>query len=347
MSGRTGFITVQHRPGGVVRLAGRSAAAVLERSGYLKLRFQRRRGLRIVCYHGVCADDAAGEPWVPGYFVSASAFAGQLAIMKRFGPIVHLPDVVGQLKSGAWTGESCLAVTFDDVAACTFRHARDILAGHGIPASFFVSSGHASTGRLFPADVVNLLRLNPGWVSCNPGSPLGRLLCRPAEHKLMRLEELHSRLDDAERIVRQKVDPAILETLRPMDWGQIRELAAAGHDIGGHTVDHSILGRQSLETRRSQISDCLAAIEGELGHRAIGFAYPNGGPGDFGEVDYEILREHGIEYAGTTRAGFCGRGSDFYALPRVCLGRGHAPETFALEISGLLDRRRKRQQGWL
>ena len=116
-------ITTDHKPLTATHRASRSAAALLQRCGIPKLCFQRQRGLRIVCYHGVCADEAAGEPWVPAHFVSASTFARQMAILSRFGPIVHLPDVLHHLTSGRWDLGSCSAVTFDDVPACTFEHA--------------------------------------------------------------------------------------------------------------------------------------------------------------------------------------------------------------------------------
>ena len=339
-------VATDHKPLTATHRASRSAAALLQRCGFPGLCFQRRRGLRIVCYHGVCADEAAGKPWVPAHFVSASTFAKQMAILSRFGPIVHLPDVLHDLTSGRWDLRSCSAVTFDDVTACTFEHARSVLAEFRVRATFFVSTGHATTGRLFNADVIDLLRLHPELIPPDETVRLGQLLRRQADHKLMTLEQLRTTLNDAENILRQNIDPSIVNALRPVNWDEIRALTATGHDIGGHTVDHSILGRQSCRTRSSQIAGCVADIEREIGRRPTGFAYPNGGPGDFQELDYPILQRCGIRYAVSTRAGFCAGGTERYALPRVCIGAGHTPDKFALEVSGLWDRRRQRQQGW-
>lgn len=162
----------------------------------------------------------------------------------------------------------------------------------------------------------------------------------------MTLEELHTALDGPERVVRGNIDPMILETLRPMSWDEVGQLADAGHEVGGHTVDHAVLGPQSAEVRRQQIRESVTQLETRLNRKVLGFAYPNGGPGDFGPEDCAMLHELGVRYALTTRAGFTA-GADVFALPRVCIGASHTPASFALELSGLLDRRRQRQQGWL
>ena len=81
--------------------------------------------------------------------------------------------------------------------------------------------------------------------------------------------------------------------------------------------------------------------------KPIGFAYPGGGPWDFGGIDYDTLREAGVKYAACTRAGFCDVNSDWFTLPRVSVGQAHSAEKFALEISGLVDRRRQKEDCWL
>ena len=336
----------------------RKAAAMLARCGLTKLHSQRQGALRILCYHGVCADDVAGQPWVPSHFVSAGEFRHQMGIVRRYGPVVHLPDVMHAMADGSYKAEAAFAVTFDDVAACSFQHARPVLEELGIRASFFVSTGHVSTGRLFDGDVLNLLRIRPQLAEPSRLAAIQPLVDDPPQRKLMTLCQLRSALDEVQRVVRERLDPRIRETLRPMNWDEVTQLAEAGHEIGGHTVDHVILGRQPDQVRRRQVADSLAELEKRLNRKGVGFAYPNGGPGDFGEQDQAVLRELGVQYALATRPGFArlrddrardepARWADLLALPRVCIGSSHTPDTFAWELSGLLDRRRQRQQGWL
>ena len=333
------------RPPSLLRRAGDSAAAWLERSGVLKLQFQRQRGLRILCYHGICADELVGQPWVPPYFVGVSAFGQQLETLRRFGPIVHLPDVADALASQRWSETSASAITFDDVPACTFALARPLLARNGVRASFFISTGQVTTGRLFWSDLLRVLRHEAQLLSARERAALEWLLADPAQHKQMTLMQLFATLEQCERAVRSHLAATVRETLRPLNWQEVRALADDGHDIGGHTVDHVILGWQPDDIRRQQIRGCLEAIEERLGRRPVGFAYPNGGPGDFGLRDWEIMRSFGVRYAVSTCPGFA-PGPGVFALPRLTVGGALTTARFALELCGWLDGRRRRQYGW-
>ncbi len=328
-----------------VRRITHSVAAALDHIGLLRRHFERRGGLRILCYHGVCADEVLGEPWVPSYFVGASNFARQIEIIQRFAAVVPLAEAVERAADGSGGTEGALAVTFDDAPACNFVHARHVLRAFGVRASFFVATGHATTGQLFVADVLRLLRCRPALGPPGNQAALAALVRAPAKHKRMCLDELAAVLRMPEQVVRARLDPAVREAPRPMNWSELQQLADEGHEIGAHTVDHAILGAQRPDVRRAQILDSAAEIERRLGKRALGFAYPNGGPGDFGPEDYATLREAGVAYALATRAGFADA-ADPLNLPRLCIGRGHTPASFALELSGLVDRRRLRQQRW-
>jgi peptidoglycan/xylan/chitin deacetylase (PgdA/CDA1 family) len=50
----------------------------------------------------------------------------------------------------------------------------------------------------------------------------------------------------------------------------------AGFEIGGHTVSHRRLERCEASLLDSEIAECAAAIEHELGSKPLSFAYPYG-----------------------------------------------------------------------
>jgi peptidoglycan/xylan/chitin deacetylase (PgdA/CDA1 family) len=327
----------------------RTGATLLDRFGFLQRRFRARGARRIICYHGVIADEHADKPWAPSYFVTQSQFAEHMATLARFGEVVRLADVCREPAVGAESNRPSIAITFDDVAAGAFHLARPILARHGYRASFYVSTGHATTGRLFDADVLQWLRFRPEMaIRTGAMGPLLRALISGRQcHKRLALSQVRSALGGAESLVRTDMGEEAVQALRPMNWREIRTLAEEGHEIGGHTVDHAILARQDATVRRRQIEECVATLAEQLGGAPPGFAYPNGGPGDFDQTDGRILESLGVCYAVSTRPGFHDGRSDPFALPRVCIGMGHTTEKLALELSGLLDRRRLRRQGWI
>lgn len=327
------------------RWTDRQEGTPLPHRGGWGLRWLQRGGLRILCYHGVCADEIGEAPWLRSHFVTATRFAQQMETLVRQGPVVYLPDVMARTASGSVTthGDS-FAITFDDVAACSFVHARPVLERLGIRASFFVATGHVASGQLFHSDVVHLLRWRPELLDLGKRVSMSSLSADTTAYKRMTLAEVRAEMEEAESIVRRQLDATALQTLRPLNWEEVEQLCAEGHEIGGHTVDHVILGRQSPQVRREQIANSVLDLERRLHTRVMGFAYPNGGPGDFGEPDHAVLRELGVQYALTTRPGFAD-GGDILSLPRMCVGLGHTRRRFALELTGLLDRRRRKQYG--
>ena len=310
------------------------------------LRWLRRGGLRVLCYHGVCADEVGEAPWLRSHFVTATRFAQQMEMLVRRGPVVFLPEVMDRPTSeSVMTHADSFAITFDDVAACSFVHARPVLERLGIRASFFVATGHVTSGQLFHSDVVHLLRCRPELVDAGVRASMRSLSTDGSAYKRMTLAEVRAEMEAVESTVRRRLDAPVIDTLRPLNWEEVEQLSAQGHEIGGHTVDHVILGRQSPEVRHQQIAASVHQLERRLGQPVRGFAYPNGGPGDFGQPDVEVLSELGVQYALTTRPGFA-NGGDAFSLPRICVGLGHTPRRFALEMTGLLDRRRQKQYGW-
>ena len=61
-----------------------------------------------------------------------------------------------------------------------------------------------------------------------------------------------------------------------MTWPQVRALASAGNEIGGHTIDHARLPRLSEAEMRRQVCGDRDALARELGVTPTSFAYPYG-----------------------------------------------------------------------
>lgn len=61
-----------------------------------------------------------------------------------------------------------------------------------------------------------------------------------------------------------------------LTWEQLRELSDAGHEIGGHTLDHVRLTEESPDEARRQICDDRAALLAQ-GFRPLSFSYPYAG----------------------------------------------------------------------
>lgn len=72
--------------------------------------------------------------------------------------------------------------------------------------------------------------------------------------------------------------------LYPLDWQQLGELAAAGWEIGSHTVSHPKLTKLDDDSLAAQLRESKAACEEALGLSCASIAYP------YGDIDARVLR---------------------------------------------------------
>jgi peptidoglycan/xylan/chitin deacetylase (PgdA/CDA1 family) len=79
-----------------------------------------------------------------------------------------------------------------------------------------------------------------------------------------------------------------------LSTGQLKELSAAGFEIGAHTVSHRTLSGLSSKDLADEVRNCKTALENILGQPIQMFCYPNG--------RYNAGVIHEVERAGYTGA---------------------------------------------
>ncbi|MEU5593586.1 polysaccharide deacetylase family protein [Streptomyces sp. NPDC020298] len=116
-----------------------------------------------------------------------------------------------------------------------------------------------------------------------------------------------------------------------LDWDQVRDLAGAGVEIGGHSHTHPQLDQLDDDTLRSELVRCQEIVAGELGTVPASFAYP------YGYSSRRVRRA--VRAAGFAQALAVGnalarRRQGPYALRRVTVRRGTDAEEFARLLEG-------------
>ncbi|MGX2998084.1 polysaccharide deacetylase family protein [Streptomyces sp. JNUCC 64] len=120
--------------------------------------------------------------------------------------------------------------------------------------------------------------------------------------------------------------------LGPMlDWARVRELAAAGVEIGGHSHTHPQLDQLPDRALDGELARCAEITTAELGVRPVSFAYP------YGYSDRRVRRA--VRAAGYAQALAVGnalarRAQGPYALRRVTVRRATGAEEFARLLDG-------------
>lgn len=115
-----------------------------------------------------------------------------------------------------------------------------------------------------------------------------------------------------------------------MSAAQIRELAAAGVEFGGHGHGHAALTGLDDLALAQDLAACQAGLTGLLGAPVATFSYP------FGLVDARVaaaVAAAGFSLACSTRPGMLAPGGDPLALPRIMIKRDDDALDFRLKIT--------------
>ncbi|WP_017460535.1 polysaccharide deacetylase family protein [Dyella ginsengisoli] len=313
-----------------------------------QVRGWRIRDLRILAYHRVITlpDPELFEFDLEVVSASAERFREQMLLLRRKFHPISLGEVVRRIEAGQPMPRNAVAVTFDDGYDDNYRVAFPILRELGVPATFFVSTGHVDDGLPFAYDWLAHMvlsstepRLQLPEVGLDVRLPAGRDLRRKLVENL--LDRLKS-LDDAaqaalitglEKAWNMPRDRAVADC-RPMGWSQLREMHQAGFEIGSHGVTHRMLAKLPQGELEWELSESHRVLERELGSAPSLLSYPVGGDRAFDARVIEAARAAGYRLAcsyisGTNPDPAVNR----YALYRLPVERQMGPGWFAAMVS--------------
>ncbi|MFJ8113212.1 polysaccharide deacetylase family protein [Streptomyces sp. NPDC096132] len=116
-----------------------------------------------------------------------------------------------------------------------------------------------------------------------------------------------------------------------LDWPQVRQLADAGVEIGGHSHSHPQLDQLDDLALRTELTRCRDIVADELGALPVSFAYP------YGYSSRRVrtaVRENGFAQALAVGNTLARRAQGPYALRRVTVRRGTDAEEFERLLDG-------------
>jgi peptidoglycan/xylan/chitin deacetylase (PgdA/CDA1 family) len=253
-------------------------------------------------------------------------------------------DVLQWIAAGRALPRRAVVVTFDDGFADNAEVAAPILRAHRVPAVFFVATSYIDDGQPFWFnDLVRRLKAAPAHQCIDLAAQ--RVALGPAEERAQityRVLSHLKRVPDAARrqFLEQVADEMPLPSedgdpwSRPMDWQQVRELHAAGHEIGSHTCTHPILAQmESAGQLTKELQESRARIEQMVGAKCESLAYPVGGASAISPGVLAAVRAAGYGMACTYQAGVnrCGE-LDLLQLKRIAVERYTSRELFRMQL---------------
>jgi peptidoglycan/xylan/chitin deacetylase (PgdA/CDA1 family) len=316
----------------------------------------------VLMYHRVAA--GLVDPW--GLCVSPENFAAQLAVLATGYRTVPLRDLLDS--RGSDRGRPLVAITFDDGYADNLNVAAPLLAGQGLPATFFLTSGLLGSPREFWWDELEQLLLGAAALPSRlevptprttcafetgtaglalddprsaaservpweapPGTRLGLFYAIWSVLRTLGDDERRTALDDIGRQVGAM--PSRRPDYRTLTREEARRLAAMpGAEIGAHSVSHASLPGCTPEEQLRQMHDSRRDLASLLGAPVQGFAYPFG---DFSRRTIDLARSAGFDYACTTEAGCVTGATPRYRVPRIAVADWNG-ERFARRLQEVL-----------
>jgi peptidoglycan/xylan/chitin deacetylase (PgdA/CDA1 family) len=243
-----------------------------------------------------------------GGFTHASALAEQLEYLRAHYTIVPLSAIGRHLIDGEPLPSAPAAITIDDGYHDAYDVAFPILRRYRAPATLFAATDFIDRNGWLWTDKLRYVEARK-----NPSSALDS---RRANAELKRLP---NEAKDRQLAAIAQHAGVTLPALPPADcgpitWDQAREMAAAGIEIGSHTVTHPILTQLDQGRLEYELQQSRRRLEHVLDNEVALFCYPNG--------DYDSRVRGAVERAGyrlavTTEGGLNDRASDPLALRRV------------------------------
>ncbi len=279
----------------------------------------QRGRLSILIFHRVLPERDPLFPHEP----DVTRFDEAMRWIKEWLNVLPLDEAVTRLKSGTLPARAA-AITFDDGYADNLLHAVPILRRHGLPATFFISTGFVDGGRMWNDTVIEAVRAATVPDLDTEFLGLGCLEVATNEQKRAALGRLipaikhlaGERRSDAVTRIADACQATLPEDLM-LTTVQLRALRSVGMGIGAHTVSHPILATMDNDDARREIAESRDFLAGMLGERIGLFAYPNGRiDSDYTDVHTRIVKSLGFDAAVTTNWGACSARSDLYQLPR-------------------------------
>ncbi|MGY3038762.1 peptidoglycan/xylan/chitin deacetylase (PgdA/CDA1 family) [Rhodanobacter sp. TND4EL1] len=313
-----------------------------------RMRAWWQKDLRILAYHRVMPlpDPATFDFDLELISTSPERFREQMRLLKQHFRPMRLGDVAAMLDAGKPLPPDAVVVTFDDGYDDNYRNAYPILRELGIPATFFVSTGHIDSGRPFAYDwLVHMILLTgaPSLVLPELGIDLampearedrrqlaGRVLLEMKNISAIAQSDLITRLEHEWRMP-SNVTPV---DCRPMTWSQLREMHDAGFEIGSHGVHHRMLAKLPQQIMEDEVRDSRVSLECELGVTRPLMSYPVGGDRAYDERVIEATRASGFQLACCYVCGTNPQPADNrYALQRLPVERNMGPGWFAAMLT--------------
>ena len=329
-----------------------SAAKILFLTGLTTPKRRGRGRLSIVTFHRVLPEAEQQAYPYPGLVVTPQELDAFLTYFAEYFDCGALAAQHEHFLSGESSARPLLALTFDDAQHDNHRYARPVLARHHVKASFFVPVAAVERRELLWHDrlgfaVLALLKqahggrarlmrvlAAAGLTGRGPRSLVENIV---QESKGLALDARLRLVDALAEASGMAQAPGFA---RLMNFEELAELAADGHEIGSHSMSHCMMPECDDSALIYELAESRRVLQARIGQGIESFCYPNG---NSDARTASAVAKAGYHRAVTTTWGRNGSEADPFQLRRCDMDAGRmrdsngklVPALVAFRMSGL------------
>ena len=277
--------------------------------------------LSVLLFHKVPRERS---PLVPQE-IDLAGFTRVVEAAKSVFRIIPLNEAVTALRAGRLPPRAA-CITFDDGYRDWGLDLVPTLKRLQVHATFFITTGQFRGHPIWSERILHAVTRAPDTLQQlildeveMPVVPMATPDNRRAAVLALEQQLKYLTLDARERALVQLETCCGTEAgaVEVMPTSDLRALHSAGFGIGSHTVSHPILTSCSPEAAMREIGEAREHLEGLIGGRVDGFAYPNGISGqDFNASHISMVQRAGYRYAVTTDWGVATVDHSAFQIPR-------------------------------
>lgn len=279
----------------------------------------------ILRYHSVGSD---GELICNSISVSIKSFEKQVRYFSKNFNVVTMDVLIDCLSKKKNFPQNALVLTFDDGYADNYLAAQ-ILYKYGLTGLFYITAGCIeSEEKFWIAEVRHLLgQTQQRQVSVPLPQQTFTASLDTLEERVVAMDQLTHHLKTVDVCRREEIRALLRAqlgevTAYPDDlmltWGNLKDMAAMGMEIGGHTMTHANLPSAQPDEAWFEIAECKSTLEKRLGIKVSHFAYPNGGSVQhYNDRVKKQVKKAGFLSATTSHSGVVHHDSDPFEIRRM------------------------------
>ena len=299
-----------------------------------------RKKPRIFVYHRFCSKKQNFD-----HRVSEISFEAQIVEMKKYGTLMSFSSCLEYFNANGRWPERAVVITVDDGYRDFYTYAYPILKRHKTPATLFVTTDFVDQKIWLWPDKLDFALRNTSLEKFDVTLQHGDIKTFDLENG-RNLFAVWKFLSDyciaSPDKERQRVIDAVISALRvhvpekPTDeysavnWGEVKEMAENGIEIGSHTISHPILSKIDPDQLVKEVCLSKNVLETQLDTQIKSFCYTNSHPGD---INGKVVSE--VKAAGYLGSPFWRDYSTFdpYLMPRI--GLSNDMREFAVKLAGI------------